>query len=186
MVTKTLELPLGSISALQVAGYSTGWYQDPSSGQWYYYDAEAKKWYILAAGVLQPLAIAEQSAPKTVTVKAGDSLKISISYKYTGPAVTGVEEYFSIGYKDALGYHPKVVGTNTKNLPVCATATLFTAEKTLVIPTSVGENWNHIECKVWHGTPDVPETGLRYVNALSIVGIEANITEFTIVDYVKV
>jgi len=186
MVTKTLALSLGSISAMQVTGYTTGWYRDPITGQRYYYDAENKKWYIYAAGLLQPLAIAEQSAPKTVTLQAGDSLKISISYRYTGPAITGAEEYFSIGYKDVLGYHPKVEGTNTRNLPVCATAMPFTAEKTLVVPSNVAADWNHIECKVWHGTPDVPETGLRYINALAIVGIVANITEFTIVDYVKV
>jgi hypothetical protein len=185
MVIKTLELSLGSIVA-DPPEYATGWYRDPATGQYYYYDATNKKWYIYAAGVLQPLAIAEQSAPKTISVIAGDKVKVSISYKYTGPAITGAEEYFSIGYKDALGYHPKIEGTNSRNLPTCSTATLFTAEKTLVIPTGVGENWNHIECKVWHGTPDVPETGLRYLNALTIVGLVAAITEFTIVDYVKV
>jgi len=181
MTIKTLELSLGSI-----VEYQTGWYRDPTTGQYYYYDGENKKWYILAAGVLQPLAIAEQSAPKTVSVKAGDNLKISISYKYTGPAITGAEQYFSIGSKDIFGYHPKVEGVVSRNLPVCGTATLFTAERTLVIPADVGEDWQHIECKVWHGTPDAPETGLRYINALTIVGIEANITVFTIVDYVKV
>jgi len=185
MVTKTLELSLGSIIA-DPPEYQTGWYRDPISGQVYYYDAENMKWYIYVAGVLQPLAIAEQSAPKTISVMAGDSVKVSISYKYTGPASSGVEEYFSIGYKDALGYHPKVVGTNSRSLPACGTATLFTASATLVIPTGVGENWNHIECKVWHGSPEIPETGLRYLNALTIVGIAAKITEFTIVDYVKV
>jgi len=186
MVTKTMELSLGSIAlAADPPEYSTGWYRDPTTGQYYYYDAESKKWYIYAAGLLQPLAIAEQSAWKMETVQAGNSLKISISYKYTGPAVTNYEEYFSIGYKDALGYHPKVEGTNIKSFPVCGTATVFTGEKTLIIPTNVGENWNHIECKVWHGTPDVPETGLRLINALTIVGITANVTEFTIVDYKK-
>ena len=186
MVTKTLELPLGSISALQVTEYTTGWYQDEVTGEYYYYDATEKKWYIYAAGYLYALAIAELSAPKTVTLKAGDSLKISISYKYTGPAVTGAEEYFSIGIKGITGYSPKVTGTTTRNLPVCGTATPFTAEKTLVIPTNVAADWNHIECKVWHGTPDVPETGLRYINALTIVGVVADVTEFTIVDFVKI
>lgn len=185
MVTKTLNLSLGTIDGDPPA-YTTGWYRDPVTGEYYYYDATEKKWYIYAAGFIYPLAIAEESAPKTVTVKAGDSLKISISYKYTGPASSGVEEYFSIGYKDVLGYHPKVVGTNSRNLPVCGTPTTFTAEKTLIIPTNVGENWTYIECKVWHGTPDVPETGLRYAGALTIVGITAEITEFSIVDYVKV
>lgn len=183
MTTKTLELSLGSI--VDPPAYATGWYHDPTTGQYYYYDAENKKWYIYSAGYLYPLAIAEESAPKTVTVKAGDKLKISISYKYSGPASTGVEEYFSVGIK-GVTYSPKIYVTNTRNLPVCATPTLFTAENTLLIPASVGEDWTAIECKVWHGTPDVPETGLRYIDALTIVGIEAEITQFTIVDYVKV
>jgi hypothetical protein len=182
---QALALFLGSVVA-DPPDYTTGWYHDPNTGQPYYYDAENKKWYIYAAGILQPLAIAEQTAPKVVSLMAGNSLTISISYKYTGPAVTGAEEYFSIGYKDVLGYHPQIVGTNSRNLSACATPTLFTASKILVIPTDVGSNWNHIECKVWHGTPDVPETGLRYLNALTIVGLVATVTEFTIVDYVKV
>jgi hypothetical protein len=185
MVTKTLEMSLGSIAA-DPPEYSTGWYRDPITGQYYYYDATNKKWYIYAAGYIYPLAIAEQSAPKTISVMAGDSVKISISYKYTGPASSGVEEYFSIGIKGVTGYSPKITGTNSRNLPACGTATLFTALKTLVIPASVGSDWNHIECKVWHGSPDVPETGLRYLNALTIVGIVAKVTEFTITDYVKV
>ena len=185
MVTKTLDLSLGTIVGDPPA-YETGWYRDAVTGEYYYYDATEKKWYVYAAGYLYPLAIGEEAAPKTVTLKAGDSLKISISYKYTGPAITGVEEYFSIGYKDILGYHPKVVGTNTRNLPTCATATAFTAEKNLVIPADVRLDWTDIECKVWHGTPDVPETGLRYIDALEIVGVVPDITEFTIVDYVKV
>lgn len=185
MTTKVLEISLGNVGPLQVQRV-TGWYKDPNTGQYYYYDASIMKWYIYTAGVLYPLSIAEESAPKTVTLVAGDSLRISMSYKYTGPAATSVEEYLSIGYKDIAGYHPKVVETNIRNIPVCATPTLFTSSATLLIPANVAENWKHIECKVWHGTPDVPETGLRYIDALIIVGLVAEITVFTIVDYVKV
>jgi len=184
MATKMISLNLGTVLG-DPPEYSTGWYKDPITGQLYYYDATTMKWYIYAAGVLQPLSIAEQSAPKQVNIKAGDSLKISISYKYAGPAVTGVIEYFSIGIKGVTGYGPKLVGQNSRNLPICGSPTTFTAEKTLLIPTSVEEDWQHIECKVYHGSPSVPETGLRYINALVVVGIEAKITEFTIVDYVK-
>jgi hypothetical protein len=185
MVTKTLELSLGSIIG-DPPDYSTGWYKDSVTGQYYYYDAVSMKWYVYAAGYIYPLTVVEQSAPYAISIMAGNNVKISISYKYTGPASSGVEEYFSIGYKDILGYHPKIEGTNSRNLPICATATLFTAEKTLAIPIGVGSDWNHIECKVWHGTPDVPEMGLRYLNALTIVGLVAAVAEFTIVNYVKV
>ena len=185
MSTKTLALFLGSVVA-DPPDYTTGWYHDPVTGQNYYYDATNKRWYIYAAGLLQALTIAELTGPKVVNLSIGDSLTISISYKYSGPSITGAEEYFSIGYKDVLGYHPQIVGTNSRNLAGCVTPTLFTALKTLVIPAGVGDNWVNIECKVWHGTPAVPETGLRYLNALMIVGLVAAVTEFTIVDYVKV
>lgn len=183
MVTEALDLQLGSIGN---PSYETGWYRDPNTNEYYYYDATEKKWYVYSAGLLYPLAIAEISAPKTITIAAGDGVKITLSYKYAGPASSGVEEYFSIGWKDAFGYHPKVVGSNSRNLPVCGVPTSFTSEKTLTIPTNVGTNWIYLECKVWHGSPDVPETGLRYKDAFQVVGITAVVTEFTIVDFVKV
>jgi len=192
---KTLEVSLGEVRGLSLAGIdpivgqqlaASGYYYDPITGQKYYYNAVQNQWfYVTASGLLQALSIVEQSAPKTVSVKAGDSLKISISYSYSGPAITGAEQYFSIGTKDIFGYHPKFEGTVTRNFPICGSATLFTAEKTLLIPSNVGNDWTAIECKVWHGTPDAPETGRRYLDALVIVGLEAVITGFTIVDYVK-
>lgn len=184
MVTKTLEVALGT--TMNPITYATGWYQDPVTGEYLYYDASTGQWFVYAAGYIYPLTITEIYAPKVVTVKAGDSLKISISYMYTGPESVGVEEYFSIGRKDLLGYHPKVVGKNTRTLPITPTPTKFTSERTLVIPTDVGLDWTYIECKVWHGTPDVPETGIRLKDALEVVGVEPDIAEFTIVDYVVV
>lgn len=182
MTLKTLQLSLGVVNPTQ---YQTGWYRDPTTGQYYYYDGAIGKWYIYTAGQLYALGITEQQAPKVVMVAPGDSLEITISYKYAGPASTGAEEYFSIGSK-VLQYSPKIVRTHTRNLPVCATPTSFTWSETLVIPTGVGNGWTYIECKVWHGTPDVPETGIRLKDALAIAGIEPDITDFIIEDYVKV
>ena len=183
MTLRPLQLSLGSVTS---PVYSTGWYQDPTTGQYYYYDSDSRRWYIQVAGQLYPLSIASETAPKTVAIAPGDKLKITLSYRYVGPPSAGVEEYFSVGYHDGIQYRPKVVGTNSRSLPQCSTPTEFSSEKTLTIPSNVGDNWTYIECKVWHGTPDVPETGLRYRDALSIVGITAEITDFTIEDYVKV
>ncbi len=178
MTTKTLQLSLGSIGV-----YATGYYQ--FEGQWYYYDATIGQWYIYSAGLLYPLKITEVSAPKVVTIAAGDKLKITISYTYTGPASVGVEEYFSIGSKVALQYWPKVVRRHSRNLPVTGAPTEFTWSEALTIPTNVEDDWTYIECKVWHGTPDVPETGIRLRDALSVVAVTPEITNFSIDDYVK-
>ena len=91
MTINTLTLDLESLGQ-----YDTGWYTDPATGEKYYYDAAAKQWYIQSAGYLYPLTIAKQTAPKTVSIAPGDTLRVSFSYKYTGPAIS-VTEYASIG-----------------------------------------------------------------------------------------
>jgi len=142
MTTKALQVSLGSIGV-----YATGYYQ--IEGQWYYYDAITGRWYTYSAGYLYPLSIHEMAAPQVVVIAPGDRLRITISYIYTGPASIGVEEYFSIGSK-VLQYSPKVVGKNSRNLPVTTAPTEFTGSKILTIPNDVDEGWTYVECKVWH------------------------------------
>lgn len=191
MVTKTLELELGSIGALGSIAVgqqliSSGWYYDPVTGKQYYYDALQNQWYIYAAGLLYALGYMNP-APKQVALAPGEKLKLSISYKYVGPAVTGAIERFCIGVYGALGFNEKVYGANTKNLPLYITPTLVTSEYTLTLPaTGVGSDWNDIYAKISGGSPSVPETLFGYENALIIVGLQPTITEFKIVDFVKV
>jgi len=180
MTTKALQVSLGSIGV-----YATGYYQ--VDGQWLYYDATIGQWYTYAAGVLYPLTIYEMYPTKPVmAIAPGDKLKITLSYTYTGPVSVGVEEYFSIGAKVAAMYWPKIVRTHSRNLPVTSEPTEFTWAETLTIPTDVKDDWTYIECKVWRGSPDVPETGIRLRDALSIVAITPDITNFSIDDYIKV
>jgi len=186
MVTKTLVLSLGSISAMQVTGYTTGWYRDPITGERYYYDAATGKWYLLVSGLLYPLSIDYLSPPKQLSIIPGDRVKITISYKYSGPAVTGVEERFVIGYEIAGILQEALVDTNTRSLPQSSTPLTYTGEKTLTIPSSVGSNWTVLECKVSGGTPTVPERGVRYRGAFVVTGLVPEITEFTIIDFIKV
>jgi len=184
MVTKELSINLGTIGDPQ---YSPGWYVD-AAGNRYYYDGT--QWYVYAAGYLYPvtaLAAYMNAAPKQVTLAPGERLKISISYQYSGPAITGAVERFVIGVYGALGFTEKVVGTNTKNLPLCTTATLFTSYYTLTLPaTGVGSDWDDIYAKISGGSPSVPETMFGYENALVIAGLTPTITNFTITDFVKV
>lgn len=73
---KTLELDLSP-------GLSPGWYRDQETGEWYYYDADGRR-YIYIAGQIYP-AMLWETAPKVVNLKTGDTLRIAVSFKYSGP-----------------------------------------------------------------------------------------------------
>lgn len=179
MTTKALQVTLGSIGV-----YATGYYQ--VDGQWYYYDATTGQWYIYSAGYIYPLKIIEVYPTKpVVTIAHGDKLQITISYTYSGPSSFGVEEYFSIGAKALLQYWPKIEKTHRRDLPITTEPTEFTTTETLDIPNDVKDDWTYIECKVHGGSPNVPETGIRIRDALTILAVTPNITDFSIVDYDK-
>jgi len=188
-----LALFLGSVVA-DPPDYTTGWYHDPVTGQPYYYDAENKKWYIYAAGYLYALGYMT-AAPKQVTLSPGDSLKITLSFQYIGPAVTGVSSRYCIGVYGALGFTEKVVLTPTFNIPANLTGTPVTVTNyaTLALPASgVGSDWDDIYVKIWGGTPAIggseasPNYIFGYENALLLVTLAPTITEFQIADFVKV
>lgn len=183
---KTLNLDLGIVRALDAPQYQAGWYRDQTTGEYYYYDGQ--RWFVYAQGILTPLVITPLPAPKTIEVGPNDKVKIIISYKYCGPAQTSIAEYFSIGYRDALGYHPKIENYPARSLPASSYPVEYTAENILTIPLNVGGNWTCIECKVYGGTPGVPETGVCLFNPdpLKIIGLVTEITQFTIKDFVKV
>lgn len=181
-------MTIGALTvSLGTVGLQTGWYMDPATGEHYYYNAEENKWYVYAAGYIYPLEIQRESGPKTIPVAIGDKVQIDISYKYMGPATTGVEEYISIGYERLAiwpyDYVPKLEAKRSRNLDKSAEPKLYTWSATLTIPSDVGSNWTCIECKVWKGSPAVPEQGRRYTRALEIVALKPVVAEFTIVDY---
>ncbi len=179
-MVKTLQLDLGVITPSQ---YQTGWYRDPNTGEYYYYDASVKQWYIHTAGLLVPLSIASETAPKTVDIAPGDTLRIEYSYRYSGPAVT-VIEYASVGVYGSVThiYDEKVSKSRSRSLPQTTTPTLYTGNLDIVLPTNTVSDWDDIECKVSGGGE---ELGLRYLGALNIVGLEVDFSEFTVVDYYK-
>ena len=179
MTIKTLQLNLGT---LDPPAYATGWYRDPSTGQYYYYAAEAKQWYTYSAGYLYPLAVPKEPAPKVVNIAAGDTLRIEYSYKYSGPAIT-VTEYASIGYT-TLGVYDEIVHkSKSRSLPESTTPKEYTGYIDLVMPTPAQTKWNDIECKVKNGGK---ELGLNYQDALNVVSVTPEFTEFSIVEYAKV
>jgi len=186
MELKTLALELGVLQAGDdPPEYAPGWYVDPATGQPIFYDPNTRTFYTMAGGIYIPLGYMN-TAPKQVTLGPGEKLKITISYKYSGPAVTGAVERFCVGVYGAFGFDEKLVGTNTKNLSQSTSPVSYTGEYTFTIPTNVGADWDDIYCKISGGSPSVPETLFGYENALIIAGLQPTISEFKILDYVKV
>jgi len=180
MTVRALAVDLGTLETWQ---YQTGWYRDPVSGDYYYYDATAKQWYVQSAGYLYPLTIAKQDAPKTVSLAPGDTLRITFSYKYTGPAIS-VTEYASVGvYGDITHiYDEKVHKSHLRSLPESPVPTTYNGSIDIVLPADAKTKWVDIECKVF-GSGE--ELGLRYYAALNVVAVVPEFSEFTITDYVK-
>jgi len=184
---KTLELKLGGIRALQAdtQEYVSGWYVDPNTGVPVYYDGVSRNFYTLSGGVYIPLAYMNTS-PKQVSIGPGEKLKVSVSYKYSGPAISGAVERFCIGIYGAWGFNELLVGTNTRSLPQSITPLTYIGEYTFTIPTSVGTDWDDIYCKISGGSPSVNESLFGYENALVITGKDPTISEFKVTDFVKV
>jgi hypothetical protein len=192
MTLRTLALDLGMVGVLQGKAdppeYTAGWYWDPQTGMRVYYDPNTRNFYTMAGGVYIPLGYMNP-APKQVAVAPGDRLKISISFKYTGPSITGVTGYYSIGVYGALGFNEQMVGQTTFNLPQVTTppaAPNGSDSYTFTIPTSIGTDWDDIYVKIFGGTPSIAQQLFGYENALLIAGIQPSITEFKIADFVKV
>lgn len=176
---------VGAAAGTQASLYPTGWYQDPSTGTYYYYDSVQAQWYTYAAGYLYPLSVPKESAPKVVDIAPGDTLRMEYRYKYVGPAVD-VTEYATIGYTSGIGflkvYTEKVKVSKSRTLPQSDAPTEYTGSLDLVLPANAGANWNDIECKVFNGGK---ELGINYQDALNVIGVEVVFSELTVVDYYK-
>jgi len=189
MELKTLALDLGVVRVLQDGAdppqYAAGWYIDPETGQRIYYDPDTQKFYNLAGGVYIPLGYMNP-APKQMTLAIGDKLRITMSFKYSGPQVSGAVCYYSIGVYGAFGFDEKLVGQNSKSIPQYTTPTEVTDSYTFTIPSNVGSDWDDIYCKIYGGSPSVPQNLFGYENALILAGLEPTISDFKILDFAKV
>jgi len=190
MEIKTLAIAMGDFRVLQGTGDSpvlaAGWYVDLATGARVFYDPKTQNFYTLAGGVYIPLSYMNP-APKQVAVAPGDRLKITVSFNYSGPAITGAIIRYCIGVYGALGFNEAMVAENTRNLALATVPpAAYTDEYTFTIPTSIGSDWNDIYCKIYGGSPGVPQTLFGYENALSIAGLTPSISLFTIKDFAKV
>ena len=200
MTLKRLNLELDLARALQDGPalalqepVAAGWYVDPLSGQRVFFDPAQQKFYTMAGGVYIPLGYMNP-APKQVAVAPGDHLQVSLSFKYTGPAVSGVTGYYCLGVYGTFGFDEKLVQRTAFNIPQVVSApsspNVFDSF-TFVIPTSVATNWDDIYVKIFGGSPSIASEATTpylfgYEAALLIAGIQPTITEFKIADFAKV
>ena len=200
MALKTMDLNLGGFKLLQDDSVQqledpavSGWYIDSRTGQRIFYDSTAGKFFTLAGGVYIPLGYMNP-APKQVAVAPGDRLKITLSFKYTGPAITGVTGYYSIGINGIFGFDERLTQRTSFNIPQVTSppsAPNVSDSYTFTIPTGIGTNWDDIYVKIFGGSPSIGGEATTsflfgYENALTIAGVDPSITEFKISDFAKV
>ncbi len=200
MELKTLALDLGEFVTLQEGTLRPlqeplveGWYVDPATGQRILYDPRSEKFYTMAGGVYIPLGYMNP-APKQVTLAPGDRLQITLSFKYTGPAISGVTGYYCIGVYGTFGFNETMVGQTSFSIPQVTSppsSPNVTNSYTFTIPTNIGTDWDDIYVKIFGGTPSIGSSALTpylfgYENALLVVGTNPSISEFKIADFAKV
>ncbi len=184
MTIKTLAVILNPLAL------AAGWYQDPTTGQWYYYDEEGNR-YVYVAGYLYPMMLWEP-APKVVNVRHGDTLRIFVSFKYSGPAKT-VKLYGCIGNLGTTwpyAFDEVLKATSPSfTIPESTTPTTRTAQVDIPVTTAIAAGKHYsIYAKLIDGISfKEGETGsVALRDAIFVVSVEPTFTEFKITDYVKV
>jgi len=179
MTIKTLKV---SLNPLVLAA---GWYQEPATGQWYYYDENGKR-YVYVAGYLYAMMLWEP-APKVVNVKHGDTLRILVSFKYSGPAKTG-KLYGAVGQKYPLNVFDEILKATSPSftIPESTTPTVRTAQVDIPITTAIAAGKSYsIYAKLIDGISfKEDETGSKALeDAVFVVSAEPTFSEFKITDY---
>ena len=180
MAIKTLEAGLSPLAA--------GWYRDPATGQWHYYDGEGIR-YTYAAGYIYPMHLFE-TAPKVINLALGDTLRISFSFRYSGPSKT-VKPHGAIGGKTWPNIFDEYVNITGPAFTLSQSVTPLSYNRSVDIPVQsplVGGQYYHIYVKLIDGIAlKEGETGsVALENAVFVVSAEPSFAGFTITDYVKV
>jgi len=184
MAVKTMEVTLNPLAL------SSGWYQDTATGQWYYCDEEGKR-YIYVAGYLYP-AVAWEPAPKVVNVRHGDTLRIDVSFKYSGPAKTcklrgvigNLRTVWPYDFDEVIYAHSPSFTIPESTDPVIQNRSVSIS---IITALAAGKHYS-IYAKLENGIGfKEGETGsVALRDAVFVVSAEPTFTEFKITDYKKV
>ncbi|GAI70877.1 unnamed protein product [marine sediment metagenome] len=171
---------------------ATGYYTEQTSGQLYYYDATVDQWYYYAAGYLYPLAIPWEASPSDmVDLVAGDTLRLNVTFKYIGPAVTRTF-HAAIGTNSKSGsfdewggdWNPEV----EIDIPECGMLVPISKYIDILIPSGHGGDDGACYCKIMDGfTLTVGENCTPYYyDVCHIIEPEGEFSEFAITKFEKV
>lgn len=142
------------------------------------------------AAQLQPLATRWVSAPKTVDVATGDTLRIVVDFYYRGPAFSG-QLYGAIGQR-WLGsdVFDEILNSQVAlTIPQCTAITRITGKAvTVPITSAISAGTYAIYAKIVNGIGVILDQTLTsyYENAVRVVGVTPEFSQFVIDDYVKV
>jgi len=183
MTIKTLEVNLNP------PAYKAGWYQESSTGQWYYYDDDGRR-YVYIAGYLYAMMLWEP-APKVVNVRQGDTLRILVSFKYSGPAKSGKLRgcIGNLGTVWPYAFDEVLWAQSPLTIPESTAPTLRIAQVDIPITTAIAAGKQYsIYAKLEDGVAfKEGETGsVALRDAIFVVSAEPIFSEFKITDYVKV
>jgi len=180
MAIETLELALDPVQA--------GWYYDPDTGQWYYYDEEGKRYFYLA-GLFYPV-MEWETAPKVVNVRHGDTLRISVSFKYSGPSKT-CKLYGSVGQKSAFNIFDEILTATSPSFTLSESTEpkTYYRQVDIAITTAIAAGkYYGIYAKLIDGISFKERvTGsVALEGAIFVVSAEPTFSDFQITDYAKV
>lgn len=148
-------------------------------------------------GLYLPMAYRWEPAFKTINVNVGDTVRMTASFKYRGPAKT-YTLYGAIGIKNPTplltDFWEGRAGTKTFDVPDTTTWVSRTATVDVVVPSSANlvnlyGRKAAIYIKVINGlgSPDVDKTmSPYYEDALNVQAREGEFGEMKISDYAKV
>lgn len=161
-----------------------GWYYNHETNTWVYYDGVA----------FYPL-VSLPSWPYTkVAISPGDTVRVTVAFSYTGPAVSSLNSRWVIGTNGTWGFDEDIIITPTLSISanLSSTPASRTFVQNMLIPTNVADDWDDIYMKIWGGSPSIggseagPAFLIGYNNVFTIVGNEPTITDINITGISKV
>lgn len=184
-------LPVSSIGVPGVVPASTGYCTDVSTGYKYYYSASEDRWYLVYGGNLYPLEIPWAPSPSAkMNLVAGDTLKMSCSFKYIGPATT-VDVYGAIGQNKFSGtFNEYWHDVDQWSIPANLTSAPVTRTAYVTVPVGSGRGGEDLAAyfKILNGITLIHGVNCTsyYYNVAHIIEPAGEITNLEITGFEKV
>ncbi len=176
---------------------ATGYYDDPNTGQRYYYNASTDQWYYQLGTDLIPLSVSWAASPTPkLDLTEGDILRFNLTLRHIGPAVTR-EFYVAVGTNKTSGTFDEWLGYNQTtqiSIPAHTALTIVTGVHVdLIIPGGAflsnhdGED-GAAYCKIMNGVVLVEGENATpyYYDVCHIVSVEGEFTDLAIASFARI